>query len=84
MLFLVVFFLRYAVGESGMGPGPGFLLGSQPLAILLLVSVYLILLFNLVAFPLPFFCVFFLLYDAFVVLDLAFLPGMYSAANSMK
>ena len=65
------------IGESGMGSAPLFGGGSYHIA-MRLVSVYLIILFHLIA---SFFsCVSLVLYAAFVVLALVFLPGLYSTA----
>ena len=59
-LFCCCFYLSSScdIGESSMDPAPLLFLGSQPLAILL-VSVYLTLLFHLIAIPLSSLCVFF-------------------------
>ena len=47
---------------------------------MLLVSVHLIILFDLIVVFLSSFCVFLSLCDSFVVLALVLLPGLYSAA----
>ena len=67
------------IGEPGMGSALLSFLGSQPIA-MLLVSVYLILLFHLIAVSFSSICVFISLCVASVALALVFMPGLYSAA----
>ena len=66
------------IGESGMGSAPLFWGGQLTHRAMRLVSVYLIILFHLIASL--FSCVFLVLCAAFVVLALVFLPGLYSTA----
>ena len=74
LLFLCVFFLRYTVGGSGMGPAFVSIfffilfLGIEPLAMLLLVSVLPLSLFNLIVVPLSLLLHFISLCGALVVL----------------
>ena len=80
LLFLCVFFLRYTVGGSGMGPAFVSILffilffGIEPLAMLLLVSALPLSLFNLIAVPLSLLLHFISLCGALVVL--VFLYGL--------
>ena len=43
VIFVCVLPAIYTIGESGMGPNPVLFVGSEPLAMLLPVSVYLII-----------------------------------------
>ena len=62
-----------------MGSAPLSFLGSELIA-MLLVSVYLILLFHLIAVSFSSICVFMSLCVVSAALALVFMPGLYSAA----
>ena len=77
---MFVFSLRHTIGESGMDLAPVFL-GTEPLAMLLPVSVYLIYIYIYILLsPFPSSFVFLSLCGDFVVLTLVFLSGFSSAA----
>ena len=61
-----------------MGSAPLLFLGSQPIA-MLLVSVYLVLSFRLIAVSFSSVCGFISLCVVSVALALVFMPGLYSA-----